>query len=141
MYKRQYYYNFLQPLAEALISNIPKIIPPEHLTKWDNSSVVQIVPVARSNSFEHALLYLIYPKYQGSKWSKKQADAVMLKKFIDVVLKELNVIIVDSESFTDIIVNDDAPCVILYKDDLNIYFPVTINGYMLSGLRCPHDRI
>jgi hypothetical protein len=131
-YKRQYYYDLLQPLAEQPTSNIPKVGIPEHLTRLlDDSSVVQIIPVARN--FLHSILYVLYPKYQTLSWSEKEQSAVDISNVVIPDDLKINLIVIDSESFTNDITSNDAPCVILYKDDLGMYYPVNINGNLLTS--------
>lgn len=132
-YKRQYYHDLLEPLADSPIANVPKIIVPDHLIiTLDTYANVQIIPVALTHSFVHALLYVLYPKYHALTWMEKQLAVNNFEKNTLASLN-INLIVINSESYSCDIVSQEAPCVILYKDDLDIYYPMSINGNFLTS--------
>lgn len=131
---RYNYYDFLQPLAELPESNIPKVAIPEHLTKLlDNGSVIQIIPVACTNSFLHSILHILYPRYSSLSWSKKQNAALELSQIMIPEKLQINLVVVTSTTFFCDIIDKDAVCIILYRDDLNVYFPINLNGNLLTS--------
>jgi hypothetical protein len=138
---------------ESLGQSLPilnlKIYVPDHFQALLEESTSMIIPsTASTDSFFHALLYILYPSYKIDTWDKKidyvnlfihelgttgtlepHKDTRLMTHLTNLL--NVNIIIVTKKTLVKYICAIDSSSIFLYVDDLAVYQPVVINSSYL----------
>ena len=140
-YKRLDYASYLEPLAPALTSCIPKIYPPEHFRgRFTDQTSVHIVPLkgeiieACSYLLEqpvHVDTDMVHPIMRSAGFKALKTGSVEHVLTLLAAKLDITIYLVDAYEtlaiFADLQLDAKNPAIALFKNDIGQVFPIIIN--------------